>query len=77
MVCTGLLSHPTLFYPVIDKKLSVRMQPLFTVPVPPLPAVRTFSSSSVTFDGSDPERPPPAGKERRQCAGRVIIDRNR
>ena len=33
MVRTGLLSHPTLFHSVIDKKLSVRMQPLFTVPI--------------------------------------------
>ena len=33
MVRAGLLPHPTLFHPAIDKKLSVRMQPLFTVPI--------------------------------------------
>jgi hypothetical protein len=33
MVRAGVLSLPTLFHPAIDKKLSVRMQPLFTVPI--------------------------------------------
>jgi hypothetical protein len=33
MVPAGVPSRPTLFHPIIDKKLSVRMQPLFTVPL--------------------------------------------
>jgi len=60
MVCADDLPRPTLFQPVIDKKLSVRMQPLFIVSILRCPRLLLLDLRQIGFVEA-----PPAGRTRR------------
>jgi hypothetical protein len=47
MVCADVLPRPALFHPAIDKKLSIRMQPLFTVSILRCPRLLLLDSRQI------------------------------